>query len=160
MGKKRDSAYFKGRLKRDYPGIYADLQGGKFKSVREAAIAAGLIREQTALQILKREWRRASRSQQVEFIEWLKDKRFLAKKSPAAPGGPPRLVDPNGILLPHVVADIQAIMTRRRLRPANVCQELGFSRYDYRWRRAFERLDPAPAIFLAVLPSWLVKNRI
>jgi hypothetical protein len=36
MTKKRDSAYYEARLKRDFPKMFADLRTGKFKSVRQA----------------------------------------------------------------------------------------------------------------------------
>jgi hypothetical protein len=60
MSKKRASSYFRARLRRDHPLVYGDLLAGRFASVRQAALAAGLIRLPTALQGLKREWNKAS----------------------------------------------------------------------------------------------------
>ncbi len=41
---KRDSNYYLGRLKRDYPQIYEQYQDGIYKSVRQACIEAGIIK--------------------------------------------------------------------------------------------------------------------
>lgn len=159
MTKRRDSAYYEGRLKKDHPGIYANLRSGKFKSVREAAIAAGLRREPSPLQALKGAWKRASKSEHGEFIKWLRDRRYLVKKGSKIAGGSPRLVDTGGYLTEQTITELKAIISRRRIPPAQICVELGRSRHDYRWRRAFERQDPVPPVFLAKLPAWLAKNR-
>lgn len=37
------SAYLASRIKRDYPGIFARMEAGEFKSVRSAAVAAGIV---------------------------------------------------------------------------------------------------------------------
>jgi hypothetical protein len=72
MTGKRGAAYYRARLRRDHPTIFADLSSGKFVSVREAAAAAGLIHLPSRLDALKREWRGASGAQHVEFLKWLK----------------------------------------------------------------------------------------
>lgn len=63
MTKQRASAYYKVRLRREHPVIYAELgPGKKYKTVRQAAAAAGLIHLPTRLDALKREWKKASRA--------------------------------------------------------------------------------------------------
>ena len=72
MTGKRGAAYYRARLRRDHPTIFADLSSGKFVSVREAAAAAGLIRLPSRVDALKREWKKANNAQHVEFLKWLK----------------------------------------------------------------------------------------
>lgn len=49
----RDAAYYEYRLKRDFPIIYADLQAGKYRTVTDAAFAAGLKTKRTRLHEMK-----------------------------------------------------------------------------------------------------------
>ncbi len=65
--KKRDAAYWRGRLERDHPKIAKKLKDGKIPSVRAAAIEAGLIRAPTPLDELRRAWRKASADQRKAF---------------------------------------------------------------------------------------------
>jgi hypothetical protein len=44
IGKRRDTEYLTARIARDRPDILARMQAGEFKSVRAAAIAAGIVR--------------------------------------------------------------------------------------------------------------------
>ena len=46
-GNRRDSAYFLARIARDHPAILARLKAGEFRSIRAAAIAAGILRVPT-----------------------------------------------------------------------------------------------------------------
>jgi len=80
MTKKRDSAYYKQRLKRDFPPIFADLRAGKFKSVRQAAAFAGLIRLPTRVDALKRAWKRATPAQRRGFLTWVRTSGIGLKK--------------------------------------------------------------------------------
>jgi len=66
---KRDSNYWKGRIEREFPEIWTRLENGEIKSVRSAAIEAGLIRERTALMDLYRAWKRASDTEKKAFLE-------------------------------------------------------------------------------------------
>ncbi len=74
MAKKpvRNAAYYENRLKRDHPAIYADLKAGKYKTVTDAAIAAGLRNPRTRLHELKNAWSKASHAEQHEFLKWLR----------------------------------------------------------------------------------------
>src|ERR1035437_447814 len=62
MTKKRDAAYYKKRLAKDHPAIFADLDAGRIKSVSAASAKAGLIKLPTRFGALKREWTGASRA--------------------------------------------------------------------------------------------------
>jgi hypothetical protein len=68
MAWKRDSEYWKNRIKTEHPAIFAKLENGAIKSVRAAAIEAGLIRERTALMDLKRAWTKASAKERKAFL--------------------------------------------------------------------------------------------
>jgi hypothetical protein len=60
--------YLVARLKRDHPAIAADLAAGKFKSVRAAAKAAGVVQEPTPLARLDRLWRTVAPEDRLRFL--------------------------------------------------------------------------------------------
>jgi hypothetical protein len=74
----RNAAYFTARLKKDHPGIYADLIAGKYPSIRAAAIAAAIVKPNTRLNVLKNGWLRADSNEREEFLDWLVAKGHLA----------------------------------------------------------------------------------
>jgi hypothetical protein len=69
MAWKRDSAYWKSRVEREYPDIWNRLERGEIASVRAAAIEAGLIRDRTPLMDLRRAWRNASIEERKAFLD-------------------------------------------------------------------------------------------
>lgn len=58
------------RLKRDHPDIVKRIQAGEFKSIRAAAIAAGIVKVKTPLDQLKHWWTKANPKERKEFNEW------------------------------------------------------------------------------------------
>lgn len=146
--KKRGSAYYLARLKREHPSIYADYRSGKHTSVRAAATAAGLIQLPTPLTILRREWRKASLAEKRAFIAELKVK--AAK--PAA------ILTPDRRLLPSIQKRIEHIMTVRGLKMGQVMIEMGCFSRNPALARALrgDRLGDYVAIPLA---KWLDANR-
>ena len=82
MTKKRDNAYLKKRLAKEFPGVFADFDAGRIKSVRAAAAKAGLIHLPTRLDALKREWKKATQAEQHEFILWAKARVAKARGVP------------------------------------------------------------------------------
>ena len=68
MAWKRDSEYWKKRLQNEHPEVWARHESGDIKSVRAAAIEAGLIRERTALMDLRRGWKNASAGERKTFL--------------------------------------------------------------------------------------------
>jgi hypothetical protein len=68
-GGKRDAAYWRHRVERDYPDVAERLASGEINSVRAAAIEAGLLHDPTALDHLRRAWRKASPDERSLFIE-------------------------------------------------------------------------------------------
>lgn len=73
MAWKRDSAYWRGRIEREFPKIFKRLEKGELPSVRAAAIEAGLIRERTALMDLRRAWKKASPAERRDFLTEARD---------------------------------------------------------------------------------------
>ena len=62
-------SYLTARIKRDHPEILERMKAGEFKSVRQAAIEAGIIKEPTTLELLNRYWKKANPAEQVQFIK-------------------------------------------------------------------------------------------
>ncbi len=61
-------SYLVARLKRDAPEIAEDLAHGKYRSVRAAAKAAGIVRDLTPLDYLHRYWRQVPMAQRIQFL--------------------------------------------------------------------------------------------
>jgi hypothetical protein len=63
------STYLAGLLKRDHPDIAAALERGEYRSVRAAAIAAGVVKVKTALDTLRAAWAKASEVERAVFLD-------------------------------------------------------------------------------------------
>jgi len=63
------ASYLTSRIKRDHPEILERMKAGEFKSVRQAALAARIIKEPTTLALLNRYWKKANPAEQVQFIK-------------------------------------------------------------------------------------------
>lgn len=68
--------YLLRRLEKEAPEIHERWIAGEFKSVRAAAIAAGIIKDDShnALRWLKSNWKKATKKQRDEFRKWLRTK--------------------------------------------------------------------------------------
>jgi len=110
VASKRDADYFKRRLKRDFPAIYAEFLAKKYKSVRQAAVTAKLIRNPGRLESLKQHWRKATPAQQIAFLKWTQE---LRVKSPSATP----IADATGRLSPTTVAFLEDWCGKHKLRP-------------------------------------------
>lgn len=125
--KKRDAAYWRGRLEREHPAIHARLLDGTISSVRAACAEAGLIRLPTRLDALMREWTKASASQRKAFIDWLKASR--PSRLPVTP--PAALVDADGFLTRDTIERVEkAKATLGFRKPGQVMEALGGSKLD------------------------------
>jgi hypothetical protein len=62
-----DPAYLAARIKRDRPDIAAAVERGEYKSIREAAIQAGIIKKPDPVQIALRAWASMTDEQRDEF---------------------------------------------------------------------------------------------
>lgn len=65
------SDYLTARIARDHPDILNRMKAGEFKSVRSAAIEAGIITLPTPLELLKRAWNKASEKDRQAFLSWI-----------------------------------------------------------------------------------------
>lgn len=64
----RGAAYLAARLKRDHEDIAAQLAAGKFKSVRAAAIAAGIVTPPTPLEQIQKLWAKLTEDERKTFL--------------------------------------------------------------------------------------------
>jgi hypothetical protein len=62
-----DPAYLAARIKRDHPEIAAKVAAGDYASIREAAVAAGIVKPPSPLAQMRSAWKRASPEQQATF---------------------------------------------------------------------------------------------
>lgn len=160
MAKKRDSNYYRERLRREHPAVFKDLQAGRIPSVRRAAAQAGLIRLPGRLDALKREWRKANDGDRQEFAEWVREQLSSSvvvpaevvddlppfqEPEPERPKDEP-LVDGSGLLLPDIVGRVETILSARKIRPS----ALMVPALRREWR-------PNPG-FLTRLKAWIAEN--
>src|SRR5664280_2783563 len=122
MKKKRDRKYYKGRLAKDHPTLLAEVLSGRL-SVRAASAKAGLIHLPTRLDALKREWKKASDTQQVEFVKWI--------RATVPTRAPKPIADPDG----HLRSDVKVFLSGRLKiigwTPGRLLKEIGFKGGDW-----------------------------
>jgi hypothetical protein len=147
--KKRDSAYYRRRLEKDRPAIFAEVVAGRL-SVRAASAKAGLIHLPTRLQALKREWKGATDAQRVQFLIWLKSGAHKWVGQPIA--------DSDGRLRRDVSDFLLRWVARKGLRPGNIMKELGFSGHDPTFASAISSDYPLRAEVIPKLAVWLKKH--
>ncbi len=161
MAKKqlRNSAYYEERLKREHPLVYADLKTGKYQTVTEAAIAAGLKTPRTRLQELKNAWSKASATEQDDFVQWLAGLGATMSSAPAAPTtGVGTLTTSDQKLSAPASKRINDIMLKRRLTPGDIMAEMGFSKLDASVGMALARGTRLRPDVITALESWLAAN--
>lgn len=147
MTGKRGAAYYRARLRRDHPTIFADLSSGKFVSVREAAAAAGLIHLPTRLDALKREWQGASEPQRDEFEKWLKTGALKRVGKPIA--------NSDGRLRSDVRVFLSGRLKSIGWTPGRLMKEIGFKRYDYTLSSAILSGTTLRPAVIPKLTAWL-----
>jgi hypothetical protein len=67
----RGADYLTARIARDRPDVLKRMEAGEFSSVRQAAIAAGVVKVPTPLDLLRRAWAKASKAEKDDFVEWI-----------------------------------------------------------------------------------------
>jgi hypothetical protein len=149
--KKRDAAYYRARLKREFPTIFADLSAGRIKSVRQAAARAGLIQLPTRADALIRDWKRATPAERERFRDWLSRTRTGLTKVRQA-------TDASGILKPAAVTYIEDWLRANGGTPGQIMKKLGFSNFDSRLAQSINRKTPLPAEVRHRLQAWLTKE--
>lgn len=63
--------YLTARLARDHKDIHEKLKAGEYKSVRAAAIDAGIVRELTPLEKAQKAWMKMTPEEQAIFKDWI-----------------------------------------------------------------------------------------
>ncbi|WP_421566335.1 hypothetical protein [Ochrobactrum sp. EDr1-4] len=161
MSKKtvRDNAYYEDRLKRDFPIIYADLQAGKYRSITDAALAAGLKTKRTRLHEMKNAWEKASSHERRDFVSWLHSEHgIIAQHAPTLNGMPPPIAVGRR-LLPWAKSRIEAIMLIRGMKMGHVMREIGAKPLNNSVSGAlFNNTTLKPEI-LTALELWLDNNK-
>lgn len=155
--RKRDNAYFEERLKRDHPSIHADLVDGKYPTVVEAAMAAGLKEPKARLQKLKNAWSKSTDAERNDFLIWLAATGALPAASSAAETSPAS-ISTGRYLLPATVASINHIMAKRSIGAGEIMSEIGFSRLDPSLGLALSQGYSLRLVVMAALENWLTAN--
>lgn len=64
--------YIEERLQREYKAVWKDYLAGKYKSARQAGIAAGFVRDgHNPSDRLRSYWKKADKKQRKEFLRWI-----------------------------------------------------------------------------------------
>lgn len=64
--------YIEERLQREHKAIWKDYLAGKYKSARQAGIAAGFVRDgHNPADRLRSYWKKADKKQRKEFLKWI-----------------------------------------------------------------------------------------
>lgn len=160
MAKKqvRDSSYYEERLKRDHPSVYTDLKAGKYKTVAEAATAAGLKRPRTRTHELKNAWSKASASEQNDFLSWLAT---LGVKLSPGTMHPPGLAFNVAIkrkLTPAATRRVSEIMKKRHLQSGDLMAEMGYSKLNTSVSMGIARGWKLQSDVILALEKWLIAN--
>lgn len=170
MAKKiRDNAYYLERLEGEYPTVYADWKAGKYRSMRQAFIAAGLKKDTSQLNTLKNAWRKSSPSQQADFLRWIQ----AASSAGTAPTKNSKatltttskpiqtiaIADAQRQLLPATIARIQTIKVRRGLKMGDVMREMSYKPLNASLGRALHRPTRLKPDLISALEKWLLNNQ-
>ena len=75
LGKGNAADYLTARLKRDHGEIFQRLAAGEFTSVRQAAIAAGIVKVPSVLDQLRKLWAKATDADRRTFMDEVTDGR-------------------------------------------------------------------------------------
>lgn len=66
-----NTEYLLRRLARDFPETLDAFERGEYPSVRQAAIAAGIVKVPSQLDVLRKAWKKATDDERGEFLDWL-----------------------------------------------------------------------------------------
>ena len=149
----RGSSYLLQRLKKEAPAIYRDYQAKKtYKTVRQAAIAAGLRKPTCQLNLLKNAWDKADPAQRADFLAW------IGASSPTTPSGS-AIVDGDRRLLPAAASRVEYIIAKRRMKPGEVMKEMGLKPLDQSLAMALRRSTKLRSDLVIRLEGWLDRNK-
>lgn len=166
--RKRDSAYWLGRLLRERPGLHADAAAGRVP-VRQACMTAGWIKPDDRLKALKRDWTRASSFEREEFLRYLRDEGFLvgmpmagsaaavAASTMASPSWSP-IFDSSKRLTADGRVRLKRLMTDLGLTSCDLALELGRKKGDASIGLALSRrrMRIEDSAFIAMIERWVI----
>jgi hypothetical protein len=147
--KKRDSAYYRKRLAKDHPLIFAEVLAGRL-SVRAASAKAKLIRLPTRLDALKRDWKRATPSELAELAKWARPRLPKRVRKPIA--------DSSGRLRPEVRDFLSNWLETYGSRAGRIMKVMGFRAFDWRLAHAIDDGGVLPQEVIDKLQPWMIKN--
>lgn len=143
----RSNTYYRDRLEREHPAIFADFQRGKFKNLSQALKAAGLRKNPTPLEQLTAAWAQATQAERDSFKAQIGC--IAAGNAPVLAPAPPTAATPTGSISPAIhqggrlspaaAQQIRRIMANRRLQMGQVMAELGYGRHDMSLAGALHR---------------------
>ncbi|KIQ01091.1 hypothetical protein RU07_15995 [Agrobacterium tumefaciens] len=155
---KRDKAYYEERLIRDHPGIYADLVDGIYRTVTEAALAAGLKTPRTRLHELQNAWLKAGANERNEFEQWVASQAGSVGAA-LVPSGTIHSMAVNRRLQPWAKLRITTIIAKRNLKMGDVMAEMGLKRLNASLGSALRSNHRLQPNVLAQIEIWLDKNK-
>ncbi|MDQ1184194.1 hypothetical protein [Agrobacterium larrymoorei] len=129
---KRDSGYYEERLRNEFPLVYADLKAGKHRTITEASIAAGIKTGRTRLHELKNAWKKASASERLEFVGWLK-----TTSGTSLHRSPKPVFTKDNYLEPWAKKRIDDIMQSRGITARSIRDQIGIPAKDTSLESAF-----------------------
>lgn len=157
--KKRDNAYYRERLEKEHPGIFAKLKAGEFSSESEAFVAAGLRKAPKTINALQRAWRLASPAERREFAASTRRAAAAAMaKRGTPPPAPVPVVDSEGRLTPDAAGKLATILANRKLRVAEAMAEMGLTPYDWTLSTSLTNRQPIRHELAEALQRWIAAN--
>lgn len=149
---KRGNSYYLDRLEKEHPAIHAEFKADKFPSALKALEAAGLKVRRSRLLELKNGWDKATADERREFVAWLRARR-TSRPAPKA-----RVVAVDGYLEEWAKKRIIEIVNARKIRSADMMEEMGFSRSDTSVFRAITRTHRIGSDVVSALAIWIDAN--
>lgn len=157
---KRDNAYYEAQLKHRFPAIHSDYRSGKYSSLREALLLAGIKQPRSRLHELKNAWQKATAAEQSEFLRWLRAQTAMKMTAslPATSSTPNGPVAVNRRLEMWAASRIRIIMTKRSLTVGDVMYEMGYERLNASLGLALARGNRLQPDVVSALERWLKAN--
>ncbi|MGO4917581.1 hypothetical protein [Pseudogemmobacter sp. W21_MBD1_M6] len=169
----RDNEYYEDRLKTEHPALFADVVAGRL-SKAQAFRKAGLKKPRTRLQEMTNAWDRSTSAEKHAFLAHIGMASPLIATSGVKPPAAVSMTSasPTSItaatskrpaptyheLQPKIAERIQDIMDKRKLKPGDVAEELGFKRLDASLPTAIVRGTRINSRMMAALALWLKAN--
>lgn len=150
---KRDRDYYLRRLEKDHPKHFEDLKVGRYTSVRDAAIAAGLVSPPKPVNVLTRAWGRATPAERQLFLQSIGCAPLSSVTTASAP-----VIHVARKLQPWARTRIREIIIRRGLKMGDVMVELGMDKLDASLGLALSRETRLQPNLLLRLENWLSAN--